>query len=148
VTGAGQAGFADALGSSERVCIDVDQIVATEAPIMVGPDQDWPVFDIRSGEILAGNFAIVVDQWSTFGPRGVIKMHWVPYDHVLARTESLQVVVEPLDSNNESETLVFDTIAFNTSAVFWPSGARFPEPGRYRLIATAPGHWGCFEVTV
>jgi hypothetical protein len=127
--------------------VNVDLIVATEDPVMLGPNQDVPVFDIRSGEIVAGNFASVVGQWAEWDD-GNMKILWVPYDKVTARTSSLVVVVEPLDTDEPAESFTFDQTASSSSAVFWPSGIRFPQPGRYRLTATAPGHWGCFEVTV
>lgn len=58
----GQSGFEDALGTSERTCVDADQIVAIDEPEMVGPpDNRQPVFDVRSEEILAGTFASVVN---------------------------------------------------------------------------------------
>jgi hypothetical protein len=145
----GQSGFEDALGTSERACVDVDQIVANEEPEMVGPeDNRQPVFDIRSGEILAGNFALVVGQWSTEWPDGAAKIYWVPFDHRVATTGPLEVSVEPLDSNHPAVVQTFEQIASNAAGVFWPSGTKFPQPGRYRLTATAPGHWGCFELTV
>ena len=145
----GQSGFEDALGTSERACVDVDQIVANEEPKMVGPEDDrQPVFDIRSGEILAGNFAFVVGRWSTEWPDGGAKIYWVPFDHRVATTGPLEVTVEPLDSNDPAVVQTFEQIASNAGGVFWPSGTKFPQPGRYRLTATAPGHWGCFELTV
>ena len=145
----GQSGFEDALGTSERACVDVDQIVANEEPKMVGPEDDrQPVFDIRSGEILAGNFAFVVGQWSTEWPDGAAKIYWVPFNHRVATTGPLEVTVEPLDSNDPAVVQTFEQIASNAGGVFWPSGTKFPQPGRYRLTATAPGHWGCFELTV
>lgn len=146
----GQSGFDDALGTSERVCVDVDLIVATEEPTMVvGPeDNRQPVFDIRSGEILAGNFAFIVNEWSTKWPDGAAKIYWVPFDHRVATTGPLEVTVEPLDSNDPAVVQTFDQIASSGAGVFWASGSRFPQPGRYRLIATALGHWGCFELTV
>ena len=145
----GQSGFDDALGTSERACVDVDQIVAAEEPTMVGPeDNRQPVFDIRSGEILAGNFASAVNQWSTEWPDGAAKIYWVPFDHRLANTGPLEVTVEPLDSNDPAVLQTFEQIASSTAGVFWATGTKFPQPGRYRLTATAPGHWGCFELTV
>ena len=145
----GQFGFEDALGTSERACVDVDQIVANEEPEMRGPeDGRLPVFDIRSGEILAGNFAIVVGRWSTEWPDGAAKIYWVPFDHRVATTGPLEVTVEPLDSNDPAVVQTFEQTASNATRVLWPSGTKFPQPGRYRLTATAPGHWGCFELTV
>jgi hypothetical protein len=144
-------GFVDALGRADRVCVDVNQIVASADPVMSGPDEDVPVFDIRSGEILAGNFAAIVGQWSSFEPGGVAKTYWLPLDRVIAITEGLEVVVEPLDTSDPAETITFGgdgSYASESGAAFWASGTPFPRPGRYRLTATAPGHWGCFEVTV
>ena len=145
----GQSGFEDALGTSERACVDVDQIVANEEPEMRGPeDGRLPVFDIRSGEILAGNFAFVVGRWSAEWPDGAAKIYWVPFDHRVATTGPLEVTVEPLDSNDPAVVQTFEQMASNAGGVFWPTGTKFPQPGRYRLTATAPGHWGCFELTV
>jgi hypothetical protein len=144
----GQAGFEDALGTPERACVDVDQIVATEEPEIVGPeDNRQPVFDVRSGEILAGNFASVVNKLSEW-PDGVVKLYWVPFDWRVAFTGPLEVTVEPLDSNDPAVVQTFEVRASNAGGIFWASGTKFPQPGRYRLTATAPGHWGCFELKV
>jgi len=143
----GQSGFDNALGTSERACVDVDQIVATEEPEMVGPDEDVPVFDIRSGEMLAGNFASVVNKWSEW-PDGTVKIYWVPFDFRVATTGPLEVTVEPLDGSGPTVVQTFEQLASNAAGIFWPSGTKFPQPGRYRLTVTAPGHWGCFELTV
>jgi hypothetical protein len=144
----GQPGFEGALGTSERACVDVDQIVASEEPKMVGPeDNRVPVFDIRSGEILAGNFASVVNKWSEW-PDGEVKIYWVPFDYRVVSVAPLEVTVQPLDSDDPAIVQAFELRASTASAVFWPSATKFPEPGRYRLTATAPGHWGCFELTV
>ena len=143
----GQDGFEDALGTPERVCVDVDEIVASEEPEMVGSENDQPVFAIRSGEFLAGNFASVVGKWSEW-PNGEVKLYWVPFDWQVAFTEPLEVTVESLEGNGSSVAQTFDVRASNASGVFWPSGTKFSEPGRHRLTAEAPGHWGCFELTV
>lgn len=148
LTDSGQSGFEDALGTSVRACVDVDQIVATEEPEMVGPEGNrQPVFAVRSGEFLAGNFASVVGNWSEW-PSGEVKIYWIPFDWHVAFTEPLEVTVEPLDSNDSPVVQTFEVRASNAGGIFWPSGTKFPEPGRYRLTATAPGHWGCFELTV
>jgi hypothetical protein len=97
---------------------------------------------------LAGNFAFIVNEWSTEWPDGAAKIYWVPFDHRVATTGPLEVTVEPLDSNDPAVVQTFDQIASSGAGVFWASGSRFPQPGRYRLIATALGHWGCFELTV
>jgi hypothetical protein len=144
----GQSGFEDALGTPERACVDVDEIVATEEPEMVGPeDNRQAVFDIRSGEFLAGNFASVVEKWSEW-PNGEVKLYWVPFDRQIAFTGPLEVTVEPLESNGSAVVQTFEVRASTANVVFWPSGTKFPESGRYRLTAIAPGHWGCFELTV
>ena len=143
----GQSGFEDALGTPERSCVDVDQIVATEEPEMVGPeDNKQPVFDIRSGEFLAGNFASVVEKLSEW-PNGEVKLYWVPFDWQVAFAEPLEVTVERLESGS-AVVQTFDVRASSAGGVFWPSSTRFPAPGRYRLTAVAPGHWGCFELTI
>jgi hypothetical protein len=72
-------------------------------------------------------------------------------DPVIAVREALEVVVEPLETTDAPETLTFGgdgSYAQGVGAAFWASGTRFPHPGRYRLTVSAPGHWGCFEVTV
>lgn len=141
----------DTLGNSERVCVDVDSIVTTHEPKMVGPDGDQPVFNIRSGDIVAGNFALVVDAWSTFND-GVAKIYWIPVDRDVAMANPLDVVVESLTGHGDVETITFGgdgtySLAADDAA-FWASGTRFDQPGRYRLTATAPDHWACFELTV
>jgi hypothetical protein len=139
--------FETGFGTAERLCVDVDKIAANEEPLVVGHDADIPILDIRSGDFVAGNFFFVVDAWAQW-PHGDMKIYWVPFDHITASTGSLELVVEPLEPVGAPVTLTFDQTAFNASGVFWPTGTVFPQPGRYRLTATAPGHWGCFEVTV
>lgn len=147
-SGPDRQGLEDALGTHDRTCVDVDVIVATEEPKMVGPEKDVPVFDIRSGEILAGNFASMVNQWSTEWPEGQAKIYWVPLDPETAMAGVLEVLVEPLDREAPATLQTFDTRASGGGATFWPSGTKFSEPGRYRLTARAAGHWACFELTV
>lgn len=145
----GQDGFDGALGTPDRTCVDVDRVVAENEPQMVGPeDNRAPVYDIRSGEFLVGNFDLVVGRWtSTFAEHGA-KIYWIPFDDEVATTRPLEVTVEPLDGDRPAVVQTFTQTAFTADLVFWPSGTKFPESGRYRLTATAPGHWGCFELTV
>lgn len=86
----------------------------------------------------------MVAEW----PDGAAKIYWVPFDHRVATTGPLEVTVEPLDTSDPPVIQTFEQLASNAAGVFWPSGTKFPQSGRYRLIATAPGHWGCFELTV
>lgn len=107
--------------------VDVDHIVATEDPEMVGPEDDrLPVFDIRSGEILAGNFALDVNRWSSEWPDGAAKIYWIPFDHSVATTGQLEVTVEPLDNNAPAVVQTFDQIASSGAGIFWPGGTKFP----------------------
>lgn len=144
------SGVVNTLGTSERVCVDVDSIVSAGIPsALAGPDKQ-PVFDIRSGEIVAGNFDYVVDSWDDFND-GIAKIYWVPLDREVARTEALVVEVEPLDSDEPLGRFRFGgdgSWSVGAGGPFWPSGTAFPAPGRFRITATAIGHWGCFEVTV
>lgn len=153
----GQDGFDGALGTPDRICVDVDRVVAEDEPHMVGPEGNRaPVFDVRSGEILAGNFDLVIGRWSTAFAEHGAKIYWIPFDDDVATTGPLEVTIEPLDGNHPSVVHTFTQTAFTVAPgtaytpdlVFWPSGTKFPEPGRYRLTATALGHWGCFELTV
>ena len=82
------------------------------------------------------------------------KIGWVPLDRLVAKTSALDVRVEHLadppvgapvrlrlgGDGNHSWT--------GAGEHFWPSTVPFPAAGRWRLTATAPGHWGCFELTV
>lgn len=121
----------------------------TKSPEWSDPeDSRMPVFNIRSGDILAGNFGSIVNQWSPEWPDGAVKLYWIPFDHRVATTGSLEVTVEPLDASDPPVVQTFVTPASTATTVFWPSGTKFPQAGRYRLTATAPGHWGCFELTV
>lgn len=153
----GQGGFDAALGTPDRICVDVDRVVAEEEPQMVGPEGNTAsVFDVRSGEILAGNFDLVVGRWSPAWAEHGAKIYWIPFDDEVATRGPLEVTVEPLHGVHPPVVHTFTQTAFAVTPgtasavalVFWPSGTRFPEPGRYRLTATAPGHWGCFELTV
>jgi len=153
----GQVGFDGALGTPDRVCVDVDRVVAEDEPQMVGPEGNTsPVFDVRSGEFLVGNFDLVVGRWSSAFAEHGAKIYWIPFDDEVATAGSLEVTVEPLDGEHPPVVHTFTQTAFTVSSgtasevavVFWPSGTKFADHGRYRLTATAPGHWGCFELTV
>jgi hypothetical protein len=142
-----QDAFAQAFGTDERVCVDVDQIVETNDPVMAGPDQDVPVVNVRSGEMVAGNFLVVVGKWEESN-NGNMKVFWTPLHGAIAETGALTILIERLDRDQPPYTLTFDVMATGGGVLFWPTGTRFTEPGRYRLTATAPGHWACFETTV
>lgn len=142
--------FADALGTASRACVDVDQLVAEVVQGTLNP-ANAPVVDVRSGDFVAGNFAVVVGRWESFEDGGVAKIYWIPADISVARSEVLEVEIEPLDPAGTTQIMSFGgggNYSWVESGAFWPSGTSFPHPGRYRLTARAPGHWGCFELTV
>lgn len=137
--------------SSDNHVVDrpvLTRMAGRRSDVVGSEDNRQPVFDIRSGDILAGNFASVVNQWSAEWPDGAAKIYWVPFDHRVAATGPLEVTVEPLDTSDPPVIQTFEQLASNAAGVFWPTGTKFPQSGRYRLTATAPGHWGCFELTV
>ena len=133
--------FGDALGTSEDTCVDVDAITSGA--------EGRQVVDVRSGDIVAGNWGAVVGSWGSFDD-GEAKLYWIPLDPELARTEQVAVTVESLDGGTVS-TQTFSggyTESDEGAYYFWSSGTMFPDSGRYRIVAEAPGHRGCFEVTV
>ena len=142
--------FDSALGTERRECVDIDRIV-DDLGGQEGALERAPV-EVRSGEIVAGDFSVVVNSWERISDEGIAKIYWVPLDPDVARESPLQIVVEPLSVTGDSETLVVggpdSQPAFYAGGYIWPSGTPFPGPGRYRLNVTAPEHWGCFEVTV
>jgi hypothetical protein len=134
--------FARAPGSAERQCVDVDELRARDVWREVStPDGTTVrVLDVRSGEILAGNFYGLTGAGDPGDPDFVAKIYWVPNDS--------DVAVQSLDDPARSPITTQFGNASAGGRFFWPSGTPLPGHGRWRLTAESIGQWGCFVLTV
>ncbi|MDQ5822981.1 MAG: hypothetical protein M3441_02080 [Chloroflexota bacterium] len=117
-------------GAAQRTCVDVAK------------------YDIaRSGEFVAGNFQLFIQQWRPNLPERQGKIWWVP----LHQDQMQQLTVKVI-RHEDLATIVrvhsFSTIAENEQGSFYPSGIALPSAGRWRLVATSGPNWGCFDVAV
>ena len=141
-------------GTAARECVDVDRLRAGAAAGRGGgPARVDDVLFVRSGEFVAGSLAERLFTDETPGAPGFdAKVSWSPLDPNVAKTEALDVVIEHLgDPSREPLRLHLDEDhhhAFAGDRYFWPSSVPLPARGRWRLTATAPGHWGCFELSL
>ncbi len=118
---------------------------------------------IRSGDFVAGN---LTDLKATDALTK--KIYWLPQDPAIAKKAKLTIVVadpsapdKPIVTQKSGDGVGRGWVPSDGSTVsggtlpvgskveyFWPSGIRFPGHGRWQLTATAPGHWGCFIVSM
>ncbi len=123
------------------------------------------VQSVRSGDFVTGNLTVLKSESDTLTK----KIYWLPQDPAIAKTARLKVTVSDPATPNEptipqrwgkelgkgwipadgSQPVTTGTLApGSTVYYFWPSGIRFPAHGRWQLTAEAPGHWGCYIVSV
>lgn len=132
-------------GTGDHRCVDVDRLGRVSA----GQRGDSRILNVRSGQIVAGNFASLAGS-GTFGNADfVAKIYWLPQRNGIAKDNALTVVVTNLTSRG-SHTQRFGGPGRWAQAegyYFWATGVRLPGHARWRLTAEAPGHWGCFTLT-
>lgn len=137
--------WSSALGTADRECLDVAALDLADG----GPDGAGdPAAVVRSGEILAGPFGLLAGVGTPGAQDFRAKIFWVPNNTDIARTEDLTLLVEFLDTGGVEPTELVLPGAHSGDGYFWPSSTPLPSSGTWRLTATAPGHWGCFEVNV
>lgn len=156
------AWFESRPGTAEARCVDVDelrqqpawvQLADVDGSPMTNPDgSPVLVLDVRSGDIVGGNFSDLSGEGSPGDPDFKMKVYWVPEDSDLASREPLTVTVTDLHGPSVDTTSTFkgasQVRADGVTRYFWPSGVGLPESGRWRITAQASGVWGCFEVTI
>lgn len=148
----GEARWRSAPGTDARECVDVETLRLAGAGRRVGPNAQDVVLDVRSGDFLAGNFALWSGTGRPGGPDFRAKIYWVPRDPVIAKQAVVTVTVERVDVPGFDPLVQSfggdNTWAMTPDGAFWPSGTAIPGRGRWKLTAEAPGHWGCFIVVL
>lgn len=107
--------------------------------------------DVRSGGIVAGNFALDkrdYAQGATSGHRPTdVKIYWIPL-HLVADMPGLVVQATKLsDDRAVARSYRQANIAANSGGVFYPSSTPIPSAGAWKLEATIGQDHGCFVVT-
>jgi hypothetical protein len=123
----------DVGGTNQRRCVDVNGINI-----------------VRSGDFIAGPFASYSEEWRG----GYGKIWWKP-SFVGEPHATLSVTAARLDTIAVGRVFEQSDLAYPTDewrkrvgAQFYPSGFRVPSTGRWLLVASAGGNWGCFILTV
>ena len=132
-------------GTARHECVDVDPL--REA------DHGEGNLDVRSGELLAGNFRELTGQGQPGDPDFQAKVYWLPLgDDEVVKTNPLILTVQSLSDPAAPPTVLTlggDGVwAQAGDGYFWPSGVALPSHGRWRLEAQAPGHCGCFVLSI
>jgi hypothetical protein len=101
----------------------------------------------RSGEFLAGPFGVDEQGYTAGYRQGVrpsaVKIYWVPLhvDHMSALT------VQETLAGGPTITRTYTLLGATRSFVFYSTGVPIPEPGTWKLLATAGQNKGCFIVS-
>ena len=102
---------------------------------------------VRSGEILAGPLDGLMGVGRPGHQDFRAKIFWVPLDPNVAADAEMTLTIEHLDAETAINELRL-VGAHSGESYFWPSSVPLPDAGRWRLTASAPGHWGCFDIEV
>lgn len=133
-------------GTTDRRCVDVDALLHSGAGMGTGRNR---VLDVRSGEIVAGNFANLAGAGEPGDLDFVAKIYYVPLRTDVAEKGRLLVkIVNLADPDGGTITQRFGgpgRWAQTTEGdYFWATGTRLPGHGHWRITAQASGHWGCW----
>lgn len=126
------AWFAEAPGSAERDCVDVDQ---------------HPQDAVRAGEFVAGPFVQYRQQWAR-DPRNATKLWWIPLHSSPMPGLTVRAILLDDPAVRQVVTPPRDLFASTAVGLFYPSTVELPAPGRWLLVATAGPDWGCFLLTL
>ncbi len=144
--GAAAPGWHEAPGTDDRRCVDVDRLGGAEP----GRRGDTGILNLRSGQIVAGNFASLAGS-GIFGERDfVAKIYWLPLHNGVAKDNVLTVTVTNLGTGAPRTQRFGGPGRWARSTdgyYFWATGIRMPGHARWRLKGEAAGHWGCFTLT-
>lgn len=106
--------------------------------------------DLQSGGFVAGNFLASKQDFANSYPHNLdtgVKIYWFPRhtDQMEPLTvEATRITGEQLSSSAQFSDVVRPS---GGGALFYPSGVPIPEPGTWKLVATAGPDKGCFIVT-
>jgi hypothetical protein len=105
--------------------------------------------DLRSGEIVAGNFAAFADDMRS---RRGSKLYWIPLHQQLLDVTNRQptrllVWGKRLDGA-ESYFQEHSVVATSGGELFFPTGPKLPTLGRWRLMAATGPDWACFDIAL
>ncbi len=117
-------------GSSERKCVDVAGLN-----------------EVRSGEFIVGPVSFYSNLWH----QGLAKFYWVPVHTTWVSPPPLTVRAARLDAPTEQVVFAQGNVVRPTgmfTGLFYASAFRLPSEGRWLLVASAGGNWGCFIYTL
>ena len=101
---------------------------------------------VRSGEFVAGDFQAYRAGWRPNLPADQGKLWWAPLHTDMS---GLTLYATLLDDPAVSRVYQFGAAAgSNANGSFYPSAVPLPQPGRWRIVATAGPDWGCFDLAV
>jgi hypothetical protein len=99
---------------------------------------------VRSGDFVAGDFAVYRQQWRpNLGP-GLGKIFWIPADP--QPTAALTIIASSADGRHM--TYSAGSLAESDAGPLYPSGIPLPTTGTWKLLAQAGDSWGCFELVL
>ncbi|MQA80268.1 MAG: hypothetical protein GEV10_17590 [Streptosporangiales bacterium] len=104
--------------------------------------------DVRSGGIVAGNFAVAKDLFANPGhdvDRYGLKVYWVPLH--AKKMPGLTVRLTRLTGKKITRTMRQNEPASSGNAWFYPSGVPIREAGTWQLEAAGGPDRGCFIAT-
>jgi hypothetical protein len=112
------------------------------------------MLNVRSGELVAGNFAHFENTGKPGDANFVAKIYWEPLHNGVAKANKLSVSVVNLRERSQPARVQRfpepEQGRWQRSTdgyYFWAAGIRLPGHGRWQLTGEAPGHWGCFLIT-
>lgn len=113
--------FAEAFGPRERRCVDADTHAAA-----------------RSGEFIAGPFH---EYYSMAGAGR--KVWWAPKHHS-ATMPPLRLRATKVGAPEVTVDWTLSSIARTENGYFFNTTIRFPQNGKWMVIASSGDNWGCF----
>lgn len=106
-------------------------------------ESNGPFAEVRSGEFDVRGFSGQAKVWNS----GYAKFLWFPFHVTLEGTPTLTVRARRLDAPDDA--VVFTSrvaahIAGSLTEFGYPTNFMLPSQGRWLIVASAGGNWGCF----
>jgi hypothetical protein len=99
---------------------------------------------VRSGDFVAGDFAVYRQHWKPdLGP-GLGKIFWIPADP----QPTAALTITATSASGRHITYKAGSLAESDAGPFYPSGIPLPTTGTWKLLARAGDSWGCFELAL
>jgi hypothetical protein len=99
---------------------------------------------VRSGDFVAGDFAVYRHQWKpNLGP-GLGKIFWIPANP----QPTAALTITATSANGQHLTYNAGSLAQSDAGPLYPSGIPLPTTGTWKLLARAADSWGCFELVL